>query len=192
VGLTIGTRPDCAGDEVLDALGELAKSRWVSIEFGLQSIHQKSLDWLRRGHDYACFQDALGRARERGLHVGVHLILGLPCETAEQMLETAEEMARLRVDAVKLHNLYVVRETPLAELWDQGHLRLPERDEYARLVVDFLERLPPNCVIDRLAGDAPPQYLLAPEWCRHKAALRQAIEAEFDRRGTRQSSCWRG
>lgn len=188
VGLTIGTRPDCADEDVLAALATIATQKWVSIEFGLQSIHEHSLNWLRRGHNYECFQSAVFRARERGLHVGVHLMLGLPGETRDQMLETAGEMARLGVDAVKLHNLYVVRDTPLAALWERGELLLPSCDEYVQMVVDFLERTPPECVIDRIIGDAPPQYLLAPDWCRQKAAFRQAVEREFDRRGTRQGS----
>jgi len=188
VGLIIGTRPDCAGDEVLDALKSAAGEKWVSIEFGLQSIHQESLDWLGRRHDFGCFEDSLARARKRSLHVGVHLMLGLPCETRDQMLSTAREMARLQVDSVKLHNLYIVRDTPLADLWKEGRFELPTREEYVQMVADFLEQLPPTCVIDRIIGDAPPQYLLAPEWCRHKAALRHAVERELDRRGTRQGS----
>ena len=115
-------------------------------------------------------------------------MLGLPHETPDQMIETAREMARLQVDAVKLHNLYVVRDTPLADLWDRGELRLPTQGEYVQLLADFLENLPPECVIDRIIGDAPPQYLLAPEWCRHKAAIRHAVEGELDRRGTQQGS----
>lgn len=190
VGLAIGTRPDCVNDDVLDALQTLADDRWVSIELGLQSIHQHSLDWLRRQHDFNCFEDSVRRARIRGLHVGVHLILGLPCETAEQMIVTAEEMARLRVDSVKLHNLYVVPNTPLAILWERGELQLPTQEQYVQYVADFLERLPPDCAVDRIAGDAPSQYLLAPLWCQSKGVLRQAVDAEFDRRGTRQGSRW--
>ena len=144
VGLAIGTRPDCADEDILAALEMIAAQKWVSIEFGLQSIHQHSLNWLRRGHNYECFQNAVVRARKRGLHVGAHLILGLPGETHEQMTETAREMARLGVHALKLHNLYVVRDTPLAALWKQGELSLPSYDQYVQMVVDFLERTPPN------------------------------------------------
>ena len=188
VGLTIGTRPDCANDAVLDALANLGRDKWVSIEFGLQSIHQHSLDWLRRGHDFGCFEDSVTRARSRGLHTGAHLMLGLPNETHDQIMETARAMARLQVDAVKLHNLYVVRDTPLADLWNRSEIRLPTRDEYVQLVADFLELTPPECVIDRIVGDAPPQYLLAPDWCQRKAEIRHSLEAEFSRRDTRQGS----
>lgn len=190
VGLAVGTRPDCAPDPVLGALADLQQEAWVSIEFGLQSIHQRSLDWLHRGHDFACFEDAVTRSHQRGLHVGAHLMVGLPCESREQILATAETIAQLRLDAVKLHNLYVVRDTPLAGMWERDELTLPEKSEYVQLVVDFLERLPPDCVIDRLVGDAPPDYLLAPDWCRHKAAVRHAVEEEFARRGTRQGARW--
>ena len=190
VGLAVGTRPDCAGEEILDVLAEFASDKWVSIEFGLQSIHQASLDWLERGHDFHCFEESVTRAHERGLHVGAHLMLGLPGETSEQMIQTAKAMARLQVDSVKLHNLYVVRNTLLADHWGAREFQLPERDEYVQFVVDFLEYLSPDCVIDRIAGDAPRQFLLAPDWCQDKASLRQAVEAEFDRRGTRQGSHW--
>jgi len=102
------------------------------------------------------------------------------------MLATARELARLRIDSVKLHNLYVAKETPLARLWETGRVELPERDQYVGYVVDFLEQLPPESVIDRLSADAPREYLLAPSWCLDKSALRAAIEAELERRDTRQ------
>jgi hypothetical protein len=103
------------------------------------------------------------------------------------MLATARELARLRIDSVKLHNLHAVRNTPLAEMVASGEVRLAGLAEYVGYVVDFLEELPPSCVIDRLSGDAPPQYLLGPSWCLKKSAVRAAIEAEFLRRGS-----WQG
>jgi radical SAM protein (TIGR01212 family) len=187
VGLIVGTRPDCVPDDVLDLLAELSQRTWLSVEYGLQTIHDESLDWLRRGHRYDAFLDAAERSRRRGLRVGAHVILGLPCETADEMLATAREAARLRIDSVKLHNLYVARDTPLAQSWAAGEVELPDRDRYVRHVVDFLEQLAPECVIDRLSADAPPDYLLAPDWCRDKRAVRRAIEAELERRGT-----WQG
>ena len=187
VGLAIGTRPDCVGDEVLDLLATLAERTWLSLEFGLQTIHARTLDWLRRGHDYAAFVDAVRRSQRRGLNVGAHVILGLPGESRDDMRATAVELARLRIQSVKLHNLHAVRGTDLADLAAAGKVRFPELAEYAGYVVDFLERLPPDCVIDRLSGDAPPDYLVAPLWCREKSAVRAAIEAEFQRRNT-----WQG
>lgn len=192
VGLAVGTRPDCAADAALDILAELAAERWVSVEYGVQSIHQHSLQWLRRGHDFACCESAVNRTLARGLNVAVHLILGLPGESRDEMNATAETMARLRVNMVKLHNLHVVRDTPLATLWRSGGISLPSLEEYAAEVVDFLERLPPDCVIDRLSGDAPLEFFLAPQWSQDKSAVRRAVEEEFVRRGTRQGSHWLG
>jgi uncharacterized protein len=186
VGLAIGTRPDCVPDDVLDLLAELSARTWLTVEFGLQTVHDRTLDWLRRGHHYDAFLDAAGRCRRQGLEIGVHVILGLPGESAADMQATARELARLAVDSVKLHNLYVVRNTALADEWAAGRVALPQRDQYISYVVDFLEELPAACVIDRLSGDAPPEYLLAPTWCADKAAIRAGVEAEFRRRGTHQ------
>ena len=184
VGLSIGTRPDCVPDDVLDLLAELAGRTWLCVEYGLQTIHDRSLEWINRGHDYRAFLDAYRRTRRRGLEVGVHVILGLPGESPDDMLATARELARLRVDAVKLHNLHAVRNTLLAELVAKGQVRLPRFEEYVCWVVDFLEVLGPDCVIDRLSGDAPPEYLIGPKWCLDKSAVRAAVEAKFRHRGT--------
>jgi hypothetical protein len=187
VGLAIGTRPDCVPDEVLDLLAELAQRTWLAVEYGLQSVHDRSLRWLHRGHDYAAFLDAVGRSHRRGLTVGVHVILGLPGEGREDMLATARQLARLPIHSVKLHNLYAVRDTPLAAAVAAGTVHLPTLDEYIGYAVDFLEAIPPACVVDRLCGDAPPEFLVAPQWCRDKSAVRAAIEAELVRRDS-----WQG
>jgi len=190
VGLIVGTRPDSVPDDVLDLLADLSRRTWLSVEYGLQTIHDRSLDWLRRGHGYDAFLDAVERSRRRGLRIGAHVILGLPGETPDHMLATARELARLRIDSVKLHNLYVAKDTPLARLWAAGRVELPERDEYVGYVVDFLEQLAPESVIDRLSADAPREYLLAPEWCLAKSAVRAAIEREFERRDTQQGHAY--
>lgn len=190
VGLAIGTRPDALPDDVLDLLRDIAETHWLQLEIGLQSIHAKSLDFLRRGHDYATFLGAFERARRRKLRLGVHLILGIPGESRDEMRETAGEMARLRPDGLKLHHLYVVRDTPLAALWRTGTLKLPTLDEYAATVVDFLERIPPETVIERLSGEASEEYLLAPGWTRIKHAARNAVDLEFRRRDSFQG-CFR-
>ena len=186
VGLAIGTRPDCVGDDVLSVLAELAQRTWVVVEYGLQTIHDRSLDRLNRGHRYDAFLDAHRRTRRRKLDIGVHVILGLPGESPEDMRATARELARLEIHSVKLHNLYAVRNTVLADQVAAGQVRLPEFAEYVDRVVDFLEELPSNVVIERLCGDAPPAYLVGPQWCQDKQAVRAAVEAEFRRRGTRQ------
>jgi hypothetical protein len=188
VGLAIGTRPDCVPDAVLDLLAELSKRTYLIVEYGLQSIHNQSLDWIKRGHDFNAFLDAHKRSRKRNLLVGVHVILGLPGETSEDMLATVRELAGLEVHSVKLHNLYAVHNTPLAEMVARGEVELPPFEDYVNRVVDFLELLPPECVIDRLSGEAPPRYLVGPQWCLDKRAIRAAVEAEFRRRGTCQGS----
>ena len=187
VGLAIGTRPDCVPDAVLDLIQEYARERDVCLELGLQTIHDRSLDWMNRGHHLDVFLDAVARCQGRGLDLCAHVILGLPGESPADMLATADTLAALPVQAVKIHNLHVVHDTPLAEMYERGEIRLMERDEYVQVVCDFLERLPPGMVIQRLSGDAPPDYPVAPLWCLDKPALLDAIRAELDRRDT-----WQG
>ncbi|MBN2578774.1 MAG: TIGR01212 family radical SAM protein [Pirellulales bacterium] len=188
VGLAIGTRPDCVSKPVLDLLEEISRKTFLVVEYGLQSIHDRSLRWMNRGHRAAAFFDAFDRTRRRGIHVGAHVILGLPGESPEDMIATARELAGLELHSVKLHNLYAVKNTPLAEMVENGEISLPTFDEHVRRAADFLEHLPPRVVIDRLSGDAPPQYLVGPAWCRDKTAVRRAVEAEFRKRGTKQGS----
>jgi len=187
VGLAIGTRPDCVPNDVLDLLAELSRRTYLTVEYGLQTIHNRSLDWINRGHHFQAFLDAYQRSRERDLLVGVHVILGLPGETREDMHATARELARLQIHSLKLHNLYAVRNTPLADLVARGEVQLPKFEDHISCVVDFLELLPAECVIDRLSGDAPPAYLVGPDWCLDKSAIRAAVDAEFLRRDT-----WQG
>jgi radical SAM protein (TIGR01212 family) len=192
IGLAIGTRPDCVPDEVLDLLQGYARKRYVSVELGLQSIHDASLDWMNRGHHLDAFVDAVRRCQGRGLSLCAHVILGLPGETRADMLATAETLAALPVDAVKIHNLHVVRDTPLERMYHAGEVRVQERDEYVQIVCDFLERLPPRMIIDRLTGDAPPEYLVAPLWCLDKPGLLRDIEVELQRRDGWQGKHWVG
>ncbi len=192
VGVAIGTRPDCAGDAALDILTDLASRTWVTLELGLQTIHDRSLDWLGRGHRADSFFDALRRIRRRGLEVGVHVILGLPGESPDDMLATARAIAGLDVASVKLHNLYAVRNTRLADMVATGEVGLLGRDEYVTYAVNFMEALSPDCVIDRLSGDAPREFLIGPHWCLDKSAIRAAVEAEFVRRGSWQGCRWEG
>jgi radical SAM protein (TIGR01212 family) len=187
VGLIVGTRPDCVGEEVLDLLAEFAARTWLVVEYGLQTVHDRTLDLLNRGHHYDAFLDAYQRSRRRNLNVGVHVILGLPGESRDDMRATAQTLARLDLHSVKPHNLYAVRNTRLADEVAAGRIQLPTFDEYVSALVDFLEELPGRFVIERLCGDAPPEYLVGPQWCLDKAAVRLAVEAEFRRRGT-----WQG
>jgi radical SAM protein (TIGR01212 family) len=207
VGLVIGTRPDCVPDDVLDLLAEFAqrpahvaaslrdanfavseKPLYVSVEYGMQSMHDRSLDWMNRGHHHDAMVDAVERSRGRGFEIGAHVILGLPGESHADAMATARELGRLGLDAVKIHNLYCVKNTPLAEQLARGDVRLMERGDYVRTLVDFIERLPPTMIVDRISGDAPPDYFIGPTWCLDKPAVRAAVLAEFARRGTRQGA----
>jgi radical SAM protein (TIGR01212 family) len=190
VGLALGTRPDCVPDDVLDLLGELARRTYVSVEYGMQTLHDRSLDWMNRGHHHDAFVDAVKRSRGRGFAIGAHIILGLPGEDREDMLATARELAHQRIDSVKIHNLYAVRDTALAEQVDRGEVRLMERVEYVQTLVEVLELLPPDVVVERISGDAPPSYLVAPRWCLDKRAVRAALQEEFLRRDSWQGKCY--
>jgi len=187
VGLAIGTRPDCVPDDVLDLLSELARRTFLSVEYGMQTMQDRSLDWMNRGHHHAAMVDAMQRSRGRGFAICAHVIVGLPGESRDDILATARELRRLEVDAVKVHNLYAVRNTRLAEQVQRGEVPLMERDEYLDTVIAFLEVLPPQMVVERISGDAPPQYFVAPAWCLNKPAFRQALDAELRRRDT-----WQG
>jgi hypothetical protein len=187
MAMAIGTRPDCVPDEVLDLLGEMAERVFVSVEYGMQTMHDRSLDWMNRGHHHDAFIDAVERSKGRGFAVGAHVIIGLPGETQADHLATARELARLRVDAVKIHNLYAVQNTPLADQVQRGEVQLIGRDEYIESVVDSLEVLPPDCVVERISGEAPPKYFVGPSWCQNKAGVLQAIDAELTRRDS-----WQG
>ncbi len=190
VGLAIGTRPDCLPEEVLDLLAELAQRTWVLLELGLQTIHNRTLVWMNRHHSYEAFVDAVERAYTRRLPVGAHLIVGLPGESAADVQATAQQVARLGLHSVKIHNLCVVRGTRLAQMYQSGQVPLPTLEEYVRLVVDFLERLPPECVMDRLSADTPPEYLIAPSWAAHKPTVLSAIQHQLQCRNTWQGRLW--
>jgi radical SAM protein (TIGR01212 family) len=186
VGLSIGTRPDCVADNVLDLLADYASRTYLWLELGLESGHDQTLALLNRGHTVDAFDDAVSRAQLRNLRLCAHIILGLPGETADAMGETVQHLADLRLDAVKLHHLHVVRHTVLEKMYQRGEVSLLSLDDYAALVVDCLEYLPPEMIIMRLMGDAPRTMLVAPTWSQDKQAAIQYIERELQRRNTYQ------
>ena len=188
VGMAIGTRPDCLPESVLQMIEELATRSYVSVEFGMQTIHDEGLTWMNRAHCHEDLINAIDRSRGRGFECCAHVILGIPGETHAMMMQTAAEIGRLGFDAIKLHNLYAVKGTPLGEQVLSGEIKMMEREDYIRTVVDFLERIPPETIVERISGDAPPDFLIEPKWCLRKSNLRQSIEDEFTKRGTRQGS----
>ena len=188
VGVSIGTRPDCVPEEVVELLAEIAQKTFLVVEFGLQTIHNRSLEWMNRGHRFEAFQDAYERCRQHGLNVGVHLIVGIPGERPIDVLETGKILAGYQLHSLKLHNLHAVYGTFLGGMVENGEIHLPEMADYVMGAVDILEVTPSEVVIERLSGDAPPEYLLGPDWCVKKTEIRRAIEQEFKRRGSFQGS----
>lgn len=188
VGLAVGTRPDCLEGEMLDLLADYSRRTDFWLEIGLQSVHDTTLDFLRRGHDYATFLKVYEGAMQRGIRVCVHIILGLPGEDREAMLAIADEMARLKVDGIKIHLLHVLRGTELGERYEREEIDVLDQDEYVALVADFIERLHPQTLIHRLTGDGPRNILLAPLWSLNKWEVLNAIDAELERRETTQGS----
>ena len=187
VGLSVATRPDCIDTDSLELLNSYRKRALIWLEYGLQSAHDQTLQTINRGHDVACFERAVLKTREWDLNICVHVILGLPGEDREMMLETARFLARLPVQGVKIHLLYVVRGTPLARQYEQGTFRCLERQEYADLVVDFLELLPGDIVVQRLTGDPGKADLIAPAWAKKKRENLTLIRKKLEERDT-----WQG
>lgn len=187
VGLSIGTRPDCVDESVLNLLEAIAKTHLVWIEYGLQSCHEETLVRINRGHDYACFEKAVRNTQGRGIRICAHVILGLPGETRSHMMETANAIAAHGLDGVKIHLLYVIEGTRLETLYREGKYRCLEQEEYIDLVCGFLERLPPDMVIQRLTGDPHPEELVAPLWAMEKAKTLSMIRIALESRNT-----WQG
>ncbi|MBT3311514.1 MAG: TIGR01212 family radical SAM protein [Desulfobacterales bacterium] len=168
VGLSIGTRPDNVDKPVLDLLQGYCRDYMIWIEYGLQSVHDFTLMLINRGHDFKCFKRAVDLTRNRGIKICAHVILGLPNENREHMLETARVLADMDIDGLKLHLLYVIKGTELENLYRLGKYRCLEQKEYTELVCDFLELLPRSMVIQRLTGDPHPEELVSPMWALKK------------------------
>jgi radical SAM protein (TIGR01212 family) len=184
VGLSVGTRPDCVDDEILDLLRSYKHRYLVWIEYGLQSCHDATLSFINRGHDFACFEKSVHRTNDYGLNICAHVILGLPGETREMMLETAQTVAALPIHGIKIHLLYVVKNTAMEALYKKGEYRCLERDEYVETVVDFLERLPSRMVIQRLTGDPFQSELVAPLWAKDKMETLYLIKERLEEKDT--------
>ena len=190
VGLNIATRTDCLPDDVVELLSELSRETVLTVELGLQTVHDATAERINRGHTYADFLEGYRRLRQgapRAL-ICVHLILGLPGEDEADMLETVRRVADLHPDQVKLHLLHVLRETALADLYEAGEYIPMERDEYISAVVSALELLPTDTVVARVTGDGAAEDLLAPLWSRRKREVLNGIDRCLALRDTRQGS----
>jgi radical SAM protein (TIGR01212 family) len=189
IGLSVGTRPDCVPDAVLDLLaGYRAQGCEVWLELGLQSAFDDTLARVNRGHGFAEYEATCRAARARGLPVCAHLILGLPGETDWHARQSLNRVLAVGVDGLKLHPLHVVRHTVLAQQWRRGDYAPMVLEDYVRLAADLIERTPAEVVYHRVTGTAGADILLAPAWCRHKWRVLDGIAAELARRGTRQGS----
>ncbi|MGD9505298.1 MAG: TIGR01212 family radical SAM protein [Syntrophobacteraceae bacterium] len=186
VGLTIGTRPDCLPDPVLDHIASLSRDKLIWMEYGLQSAHDATLQRIRRGHTVADFDDAVARTRERGLPVCVHVIIGLPGEGPEHAIATARFLASRDIQAVKIHILYVVKKTVLDEWLRSGEYSCLTREEYVELAAEFLALLPPGVIVQRVTGDPHPEELAAPLWALDKQKNIEALHAYMLLHGLRQ------
>ncbi len=191
VGLIVGTRPDCVPDETLELIASYSEDYLVWIEYGLESSHFKSLRWMNRGHGVSDFVDAVLRTKKfKGIKTCAHVILGLPTEDYEDMMETADFLASLRLDGVKIHPLHVIKNTKLEEIYLRERFPLLSLEEYVDLVVDFIERLPEKTVIQRITGEAPENLLVGPAWCSHREKNRviNLIRKRFEERDTYQGA----
>jgi len=190
VGLSIATRPDCLPPEVLRLIEELSERLDVWVELGLQSAHDATLERIRRGHTFADYAAAVALLRPLPVRICTHLMLGLPGETREKMIETARRVAVLGGDEVKLHPMLILKETPMEDLYRRGKTAAMELQDYAQTACDMIEQLPPGMVLQRMTAEAPAAMLLAPLWALDKMRVRRAIEEELLRRDSRQGLHW--
>jgi len=178
VAVSVATRPDCLGDEVMEMLGRVQRIKPVMVELGLQTIHEKTADLINRGYPLSVFDRAVEKLKKGGFEVVVHIILGLPNETEEMMLETVDYIARSSVDGIKLQLLHVLEGTKLAELYRLGDLQTLELNEYIELLTKCVALLPSRMVVHRLTGDGDKKRLIAPKW----SADKKRVMAELSRR----------
>lgn len=185
--LSIATRPDCLENDVLELLEKLNCIKPVWIELGLQTIHPKSASFIRRGYELPCFENAVAELKKRNITVIVHTILGLPTETAADMLETISYLSAVPIDGIKLQLLHILKETDLADYFMKTNFSVFTLEEYVDLLISCIELLPPHIVIHRLTGDGPKDLLIAPMWSKNKRMVLNTIHKEFKSRNT-----WQG
>lgn len=190
IGLSLATRPDCLSEAVLDYLEALNKRTYLTVELGLQSMHEASLRWMHRGHDLACFIEGVKALRQRGIAVVVHIINGLPNEGKEEMLETIRFLNSQDIQGIKIHMLYIQKKTALAALYEKHPFPLLSKDDYVDIVTEQIEWLDPGIVIHRLTGDAPRDELIAPRWTLKKFVVTNDIDKRLRQRDSYQGIRW--
>ncbi len=188
VGLAISTRPDSISDEVYEYLADINKRTYLLVELGLQSVYDETGEKINRCHTYKEFEDSYKKLKSLGINVCVHLILGLPGETKEMMLESVKKVAKLNPDCIKLHLLHILKGTKMAKQYENGEFECLELKEYVDIIVDALELLPKETTIQRLTGDGGRDSLIAPLWSLKKFVVLNEIDKEMVRRNTYQGA----
>jgi hypothetical protein len=186
IGLSIGTRPDCLGPDVAELLSDYAKKYHIWIELGLQSVHDKTLSFINRGHNFQQFSDAVTLLAGHGLNICVHIIIGLPGENDKDVLTTAKTLASMPVNGIKIHSLLALEGTVLGEMYKKETISMINKEKYVSLVADVLEVLPPEMVIQRLTADGYRDIFLAPDWAMNKLDVLNSINKELERRDSYQ------
>jgi radical SAM protein (TIGR01212 family) len=182
IGLSIGTRPDCLGPDVVELLSGYAEKYHIWVELGLQSVHDKTLQFINRGHNFKQFSNAVDALAGRGLNICVHIIIGLLNERDEDVLITAKTIAAMPVNGIKIHSLLALEGTALGEIYKKGAISMITKEKYVSLVADVLEVLPREMVIQRLTADGYRDIFLAPDWALNKLDVLNSINKELERR----------
>jgi uncharacterized protein len=186
IGLAIGTRPDTVDEEKISLLESLAQKQFILIEYGMQSMYDRTLEYINRGHDYNTFLKALDLTKNRGIFIGAHIIVGFPTETREEMLAIADEISHLSIEFLKIHQLQVIKNTPLEIIYKDNPFHVFEYNEYLDFVTEFIERLSPKIVLQRLFATAPDNILIAPHWGKHRQEILRDIENRLEVKDTYQ------
>lgn len=182
IGLDIATRSDCLTDEILDYLSELNQKTFLMVEIGLQSMHNKTLEFINRGHDLKNFEEAIKKLKARNIFTVVHIINGIPYETKEMMIETVKYLNNLNIDGIKIHMLYITKDTKLAEIYQENPFPILSKEEYIDIVCEELEYLNPKIIVMRITGDPIKEELIEPNWLLKKFCVLNDIDKEMKKR----------
>ena len=184
VGLVIGTRPDCMPDALLEYLEELNRRTFLLVEYGVESANEETLVRVNRGHTFAQARECIIRTAQRGIRVGVHMILGFPWETRSELIRQAQLIASLPITTLKLHQLQVIRGTQLAREYELHPWPLPTAEEYVDLVLEYISHLPSSLVLERFVSQSPPEYVIAPRWGLKNHELSALVKKAIQKRST--------